>query len=103
MFPVGSNRCLPASRAFLEWLPKYMTDRRLAVFETDKGITFSFGEHTYFVSRDEPFHNIARKALSKDDYIPFYVEMAKREGLGEAFRDSLLQEVENLRGGLEDD
>ena len=77
-----------------------MTNRRLAVFETDEGITFSFGEHTYFVSKDEPFHNIARKALTKEDYIPFYVEMAKREGLGEAFRDSLLEEVKNLRGDL---
>ena len=55
------------------------------------------------LSRDEPFHNIARKALAKDDYIPFYVEMAKREGLGEAFRDSLLQEVENLRSDPNDD
>jgi hypothetical protein len=80
-----------------------MTDRRLAVFETDKGITFSFGEHTYFVSREDPFYNIAKKALSQSDYIPFYVEMAKREGLGEAFRDSLLKEVENLRGSSDED
>ena len=80
-----------------------MTDRRLAVFETDKGITFSFGDHTYFVSREDPFYNIAKKALSQSDYIPFYVEMAKREGLGEAFRDSLLKEVENLRGSFDDD
>lgn len=73
-----------------------MTDRKLAVFETDEGITFSFGERTYFTSKGEPFHNIARKALSMQDYVPFYVEMAKREGVGEKFRDSLLHEMENL-------
>lgn len=71
-----------------------MTDRRLAVFETDVGITFSFGDRTYFASKDDPFYNIACKALAKEDYVPFYVEMAKREGVGEAFRDSLLSEVE---------
>ena len=73
-----------------------MTDRKLAVFETDEGITFSFGERTYFTSKGEPFHNIARKALSMQDYVPFYVEMAKREGVGEEFRDNLLREVEKL-------
>ena len=79
-----------------------MTDRKLAVFETDEGITFSFGERTYFTSREEPFYNIARKALSKEDYVPFYVEMAKREGLGEEFRDSLLHELENLENHSEE-
>ena len=64
--------------------------------ETDEGITFAFGELTYFTSKDEPFYNIARKALSQDDYIPFYVEMANREGVGEEFRNNLLREVEKL-------
>ena len=73
-----------------------MTDRKLAVFETDEGITFAFGELTYFTPRDDPFYNIARKALSQDDYVPFYVEMAKREGVGQEFRDNLLREVEKL-------
>ena len=73
-----------------------MTDRKLAVFETDEGITFSFGERTYFTTKGEPFHNIARKAISKEDYIPFYIEMAKREGLGEEFRNSLLSELDKL-------
>lgn len=73
-----------------------MTNRKLAVFETDEGITFSFGDRTYFISPQEPFYNIARKAISKQDYVPFYVEMAKREGLGEEFRDSLLSELENV-------
>ncbi|MFP6855421.1 MAG: hypothetical protein VB980_06515 [Opitutales bacterium] len=73
-----------------------MTNRKLAVFETDEGITFSFGSRTYFISPQEPFYNIARKAISKQDYVPFYVEMAKREDLGEEFRDSLLRELENV-------
>ena len=73
-----------------------MTKRRLAVFETDEGITFSFGERTYFISKADPFHNIALKAIEKEDYVPFYVEMAKREGVGEEFRDSLFRELENL-------
>jgi len=74
-----------------------MTDRQLAVFETDEGITFSFGDRTYFTSKDDPFYNIACKALSQQDYVPFYVEMAKREGVGEEFRDSLMNEVEKLQ------
>jgi len=69
---------------------------RLAVFQTDEGITLAFGERTYFIGIDEPFYNIAQKALSQGDYVPFYVEMAKREGLGEEFRDALLREVERL-------
>ena len=75
----------------------FMTDRKLAVFETDDGITFSFGERIYVAAKGEPFYNIARKALDKDDYVPFYVEMAKREGLGEEFRDALLEEMANLQ------
>jgi hypothetical protein len=76
----------------------FMTDRKLAVFETDEGITFSFGERIYVAAKGEPFYNIARKALAKEDYVPFYVEMAKREGLGEEFRDSLLDEMAKLQG-----
>ena len=71
---------------------------RLAVFQTDEGITLAFGERTYFIGIDEPFYNIAQKAFSQGDYVPFYVEMAKREGLGEEFRDALLREVERLDG-----
>ena len=70
---------------------------RLAVFQTDEGITLAFGERTYFIGVDEPFYNIAQKALAQEDYIPFYVEMAKREGLGEELRDALLREVERVR------
>ena len=54
---------------------------RLAVFQTDEGITLAFGERTYFIGVDEPF----------------YVEMAKREGLGEELRDALLREVARVR------
>ena len=74
-----------------------MTDRKLAVFETDEGITFSFGARIYVADKGQPFYNIARKALAKEDYVPFYVEMAKREGLGEEFRDSLLGEMAKLQ------
>ena len=69
---------------------------RLAVFQTDEGVTLAFGERTYFIGVDEPFYNIAQKALAQEDYVPFYVEMAKREGLGEELRDALLREVERL-------
>ena len=44
----------------------------------------------------DPFHNIAIKALEQDDYIPFYVEIARREGLGPEFRDALMSQVEEL-------
>ena len=69
---------------------------RLAVFRSDSGITLSFGSNTYFIESSDPFHNIALKSLEHDDYIPFYVEIAKREGLGPEFRDSLLREIEDL-------
>ena len=69
---------------------------RLAIFQSDSGITLSFGEHTYFVESADPFHNIAIKALEQKDYIPFYVEIARREGLGPEFRNALLSQVREL-------
>jgi len=69
---------------------------RLAVFRSDSGITLSFGSNTYFIDSSDPFYNIAHKALDQDDYIPFYIEIAKREGLGPEFRDTLMREIENL-------
>lgn len=74
---------------------------RLAVFRSDSGITLSFGPNTYFIDSSDPFHNIALKALAQDDYVPFYIEIAKREGLGPEFRDTLMREIENL-ADLED-
>ena len=70
--------------------------KRLAVFISDSGITLSFGPNTYFIDSSDPFHNIALKALDQDDYVPFYIEIAKREGLGPEFRDTLMREIENL-------
>jgi hypothetical protein len=63
--------------------------QRLGVFRSDSGITLSFGSATYFISSEEPFHNIALKALDQNDYVPFYLEIAKREGVGPEFRDAL--------------
>ena len=74
------------------------THNRLAIFRTDSGITLSFGEQTYFIESADPFHNIALKALDQGDYVPFYVEIARREGLGPAFRDALLSQVKELSG-----
>ncbi len=67
---------------------------RLGVFRSDSGITLSFGQATYFISADEPFHNIALKSLEQNDYIPFYLEIAKREGMGPEFRDALERMIE---------
>ena len=69
---------------------------RLAIFRSDSGITLSFGEHTYFIEKADPFHNIALKALDQDDHVPFYVEIARREGLGPEFRDALTSNIEEL-------
>lgn len=74
------------------------THNRLAIFRTDSGITLSFGEQTYFIESTDPFHNIALKALEQGDHVPFYVEIARREGLGPAFRDALLSQVKELSG-----
>ena len=38
---------------------------KLALFQTDAGMTMAFGERTYFISIDDPFHNIANKALKQ--------------------------------------
>lgn len=69
---------------------------RLTVFRCESGITISFGEKTYFIDVSEPFHNIALKALEAHDYIPFYVEVARREGKGEEFAESIAQQVEKV-------
>jgi len=74
---------------------------KLTIFQTDAGITLAFGDRTYFIGNDDPFHNIAAKALEQGDHVPFYVEMAKQEGLGEEFRDALLREVERLEAESE--
>ena len=72
---------------------------RLGVFRSDSGITLSFGQLTYFISADEPFHNIALKSLELNDYVPFYLEIAKREGMGPEFRDALERMIEETQGG----
>ncbi len=41
--------------------------------------------------------------LPEDRTYTDYVEMAKREGVGAEFRDSLLLEAEKLQQGLDDD
>ena len=74
------------------------THNRLAIFQSDSGITLSFGEQTYFIESADPFHNIALRALEQGDHVPFYVEIARREGLGPAFRDALLSQVKELSG-----
>ncbi len=72
---------------------------RLSVFQTDESITLSFRDRIYVIEASEPFYNIAKVCLEKNDFIPFYVEIAKREGLGPAFRDRLLTEIERLQRG----
>ena len=69
---------------------------RLAIFKSDSGFTLSFGENIYLINTEDPFYNIACKALEQKDYVPFYVEIAKREGLGPEFRDSLLEKIKEL-------
>ena len=71
----------------------------LGIFRTDSGITLSFGSNTYFIDSDDPFHNIANKSLEVNDYIPLYVEIAKREGVGPEFRNMLLDMIEQSKGG----
>ncbi len=71
--------------------------QRLAVFHSESGITLSFGTATYFISADEPFHNIAVKALKQGDFVPFYLEIARQEGVGPEFRDALELLIEEVR------
>ena len=77
-------------------------DNRLTVFETDQGVTLAFGSRTYYVHCSEPFYNIAKICIEKDDYVPFYVEMARQEGVGEAFKEELLRQAEAIKA-LKDD
>ena len=70
---------------------------RLTVFETDEGVTIAFGCRTYFIHRSEPFHNIAKICIEKNDYVPFYVEIARQEGVGEQLKHELLKQVETLQ------
>ena len=95
---VQSQACSISSRC----LRKASMDRgheRLGVFRSDSGITLSFGQATYFISAKDPFHNIALKALEQNDYVPFYIEIAKREGVGPEFRDAM---EEMIKDALED-
>ena len=72
-------------------------DNRLTVFETDQGVTLAFGSSTYYIHCSEPFYNIAKICIEKDDYVPFYVEMARQEGVGEAFKEELLRQAEAMK------
>mgnify|MGYP005746422191 FL=1 len=75
------------------------TSATLGVFRTDCGITLSFGSNTYFIESNDPFLNIANKALERNDFVPLYVEIAKREGVGPEFRDMLLGMIEQSESG----
>lgn len=70
----------------------------LGIFRTDSGITLSFGANTYFIDSKDPFHNIANKALMQEDYVPLYIEIAKREGVGPEFRNMLLDMISQAKG-----
>ena len=70
---------------------------RLTIFETDEGITIAFGSRTYYIHHSEPFHNIAKICIEKNDYVPFYVEIARREGVGEELKQELIKQVEILQ------
>ena len=71
--------------------------QRLGVFRSDTGITLSFGSATYFISAEEPFHNIAHNALTQIVYVPFDLEIAMRAGVGPEFRDALERMIEEAR------
>jgi hypothetical protein len=75
----------------------------LVIFETDQGYTLSFKNRIYFIGIDEPFYNIAQKAMAIDDYVPFYIEIAKREGIGNEFRDNLYKELKGIQNKLFED
>ena len=70
----------------------------LGIFRTDSGITLSFGSNNYFVDSSDPFHNIACKSIEQEDYVPLYVEIAKREGVGPEFRDMLIEMIAEAKG-----
>jgi len=70
---------------------------RLTIFETDEGITIAFGSRTYYIHHSEPFHNIAKICIEKNDYVPFYVEIARREGVGEELKQELTKQVKILQ------
>ena len=78
-------------------------DNRLTVFETDEGFTLAFGTRTYYIHRKDPFFNIAKICIEKNDYVPFYIEMARQEGVGEKFKDELLQQAEILKALQEEE
>ena len=80
-----------------------MQDGKLTIFQTDEAITLSFKDRVYTIWKTEPFYNIAQVCLERNDPIPFYVEMARREGIGPEFRDRLLEEVARLRNQEDDD
>ena len=69
----------------------------LGVFRTDMGITLSFRTNTYFIDSQDPFYNVANKSIDLEDYVPLYVEIAKREGVGPEFRDMLLEMIEQTK------
>lgn len=73
-----------------------MNQGRLAVFRTEDSVTLSFRDRVYVIARGEPFFNIAQVCLDKGDFIPFFVEMARREGVGPEFRDRLREEITRL-------
>ncbi len=78
-----------------------MSESRLSVFSTDESVTLSFRDRIYVIERKDPFFNIAQLCLERRDFIPFYVEIAKREGLGPEFRDRLMEEVKRLQDELD--
>ena len=39
---------------------------RLTVFQSECGITISFGDRTYFIDQTEAFHNIASKSVGDE-------------------------------------
>ena len=57
-------------------------DNQLTVFETDEGFTLAFGTRMYYIHRKDPFFNIAKICIEKNDYVPFYIEMARQEAKG---------------------
>ncbi|MGJ3242731.1 MAG: hypothetical protein ACFE0O_07250 [Opitutales bacterium] len=76
---------------------------QLTVFRTEESVTISFRDRVHTIFKGEPFWNIAQVALQKDDMVPFYVELARREGVGPEFRDQLRRQVEDLQGDWPED